>query len=312
MINGVLRTYLRDTEAVRRPEAISHLPERLSVQYSTHRSVVNLWTKQFGATRAESMLAAGNTPSPLTVRVNTVRTTRDKLMDRLAQAGIGVEPSPYSDRLLLLKGKDILATEAYKEGLFTPQGIGSVMAVDALSPAPGETVIDVCAAPGGKSMAAAESMKNSGRIIAMDVYGNKLRQISHQAERLGLSIIETREHDATAADSALQGAADKVICDVPCSGLGVTRRKPEIKLRPLENAGRELAEKQSQILEASASYLKPGGLLLYSTCTVNHVENQAVTASFLERYPQLQMVEQRQLMPDGDEADGFYYCIIKN
>jgi 16S rRNA (cytosine967-C5)-methyltransferase len=145
----------------------------------------------------------------------------------------------------------------------------------------------------------------------MDLYENKLREIQRQSGRLGLSIIETVVHDGTKAIDAFAGTADKVICDVPCSGLGVLRKKPEIRYRAVENQGRALAEKQLAILEAASTYLKPGGTLLYSTCTVNRVENQEVTKAFLKEHSSFRVLREEQLLPDEEPEDGFYYCTMR-
>ncbi len=311
MINGVLRTYLRQADTLRKPDSIRNVEERLSICYSVDRSIAALWIDQYGPQKAESMLQACHRLPPLTVRVNTTRIEPAELSERLAAQHIQAAAKALSPRLLELSGRDILDSTEYREGLFSPQGTGSLMAIDALGASPGDTLIDVCAAPGGKSLAAAESMGNKGRILAMDLYENKLREIQRQSGRLGLSIIETVVHDGTKAIDAFAGTADKVICDVPCSGLGVLRKKPEIRYRAVENQGRALAEKQLAILEAASTYLKPGGTLLYSTCTVNRVENQEVTKAFLKEHSSFRVLREEQLLPDEEPEDGFYYCTMR-
>ena len=311
MINGVLRTYLRQADTLRKPDSIRNVEERLSICYSVDRSIAALWIDQYGLQKAESMLQACHRLPPLTVRVNTTRIEPAELSERLAAQHIQAAAKALSPRLLELSGRDILDSTEYREGLFSPQGTGSLMAIDALGASPGDTLIDVCAAPGGKSLAAAESMGNKGRILAMDLYENKLREIQRQSGRLGLSIIETVVHDGTKAIDAFAGTADKVICDVPCSGLGVLRKKPEIRYRAVENQGRALAEKQLAILEAASTYLKPGGTLLYSTCTVNRVENQEVTKAFLKEHSSFRVLREEQLLPDEEPEDGFYYCTMR-
>ena len=239
---------------------------------------------------------------------------------------------------LIVSGHGILETKEFMDGLFFVQDASSSEAIKALDPKAGEVLIDVCAAPGGKSFAAAMLMENRGVIHAMDLHGNKLRALEKQAKRLGITIIDTEEHDAKTVNeryaapgyggpnmkgssyadksgsvleySACQGAV-KVLCDVPCSGLGVLRRKPEIKDRPLVNDGRDLAEIQYRILCSSAEYVRAGGELMYGTCTINKIENEGVTDRFLAEHEGFDRVCSRLTMPVSGGSDGFYYCIFR-
>ncbi|MEE0515384.1 MAG: SAM-dependent methyltransferase, partial [Emergencia sp.] len=202
----------------------------------------------------------------------------------------------------------LLDTVQYREGYFSMQDTASVLAAEALCAKPGETVLDICAAPGGKSLALAEIMENTGLIRSFDIYRHKLSLLEREAERLGISIVETEENDGCAIRSDLSETADCVLVDGPCSGLGVIRRKPEIKYKEISDDGASLAEKQLRILTVSSRYVKPGGILQYSTCTVNRLENEDVVRQFLENHREFVKVFERQLLPDTDAADGFYIC----
>jgi 16S rRNA (cytosine967-C5)-methyltransferase len=180
-----------------------------------------------------------------------------------------------------------------------------------LDPQPNEFIADVCAAPGGKTMYIAERMENRGRIIARDVYKKKLDLLHKDAGRLGISIIETGTWDATKMDSELEEKADRVLVDAPCSGLGIVRRKPEIKYKKWEGDLEGLPEMQLRILTTSSRYVKPGGILLYSTCTINKAENQDITMTFLKENPQFVIEESIQLFPNITDTDGFYICKMR-
>jgi 16S rRNA (cytosine967-C5)-methyltransferase len=171
--------------------------------------------------------------------------------------------------------------------------------------------MDVCAAPGGKTTAIAERMNNTGRIIASDIYRRKLDIVDKEAKRLGITNIETRSWDATRVDSTLVKKADKVLVDAPCSGLGVIRRKPEIKYKEYTNEMMLLPKKQQAILSASSSYVRPGGTLVYSTCTVNPEENEKVVTEFLKRNRDFEQVERILLLPNVNGTDGFFICVMR-
>ena len=312
---------------------------RLSVMYSCDEGLVRLIAGQYGKDDAEKFLKASLETPPLFVRVNTIKTSTVSLMESLRSQGFAAEvyegsmyegsaPGKLTENtndsssenadhsnsdpeVLIVSGRGILETKEFRDGLFFVQDASSGEAVKELNPVAGEVLIDVCAAPGGKTFAAAIGMQNSGVIHAMDLHGNKLRALTKEAKRLGITIIDTEEHDAKAVLEKYEGAADKVICDVPCSGLGALRRKPEIKDRPLKNDGRDLAEIQYMILCSSAEYVKPGGELMYSTCTINKIENEGVTDRFLSEHEDFKVRCSRHIMPCSGGPDGFYYCIMQ-
>jgi ribosomal RNA small subunit methyltransferase RsmB len=310
-VNGVLRNYSRKKDQLDQPDVEKDPLARLSNKYSYDKWIVKLWMGQYGEEAAEKMLAAGNLTRPLTVRVNLMKNDRERLADSLTKEGYTVDQTSYSQRMLRIKGSGILETKEYLDGMFSVQDEGSILSIETLAPQSGETIYDVCAAPGGKSLAAAEIMENSGTITSFDFYGNKLEPLKREMKRLGISIIETKVSDATQLNEELIETADRVICDVPCTGLGVLGKKPEIKYRKIDDDGRSLAKKQLKILENSAEYVKRGGFIIYSTCTVNKIENEQVVKSFLGTHQNFESIEEKQLIPDAEGTDGFYFCKMR-
>ncbi len=310
-INGVLRGYGKKGGDISLPDRERDLEGYLSVRYSYARWIVRLWISQYGEEMAERLLAQGNRRPKLSVRVNLLKTDRSSLARDLRKQGFETEEAALSERVLFVKGAGLLETEEYRNGLFSVQDQASVLAAEILDPKPLDTVLDICAAPGGKSLAMAELMKNAGAVTAFDIHKHKLKLLEKEAVRLGISIITVEENDGCVMREDLLETADRVLVDGPCSGLGVIRRKPEIKYKELTDQGRGLAEKQLQILTVSGKYVKKGGVLLYSTCTVNQLENTEVIRKFLENNLDFEFVSDRQFLPETDETDGFYICKMR-
>ncbi len=310
-INGVLRGYAKKGGEIRLPDRSADLEEYLSVRYSYAGWIVRLWISQYGEEQAEALLAAGNRRPRMSIRVNLLKTDRAHLGKVLSEKGFEVSEGSLSERILFVRGSGLLQTEEYKNGFFSVQDQASAFVAEVLSPMPGDTVLDICAAPGGKSLAVSELMKNTGTVRSFDIYRHKLELLEKETDRLGISIITAEENDGCVVRKDLQETADRVLVDGPCSGLGVTSRKPEIKYKELADDGRQLAEKQLRILNVSAGYLKKGGILVYSTCTVNKLENTEVAERFLSENPEFDLVFERQLLPGEEETDGFYICKMK-
>lgn len=287
-INAVLRNFQRCGAELNTPSRQEDNIMHLSVKYSAHPSIVRLWTEEYGEEQAEELLRISNTVPPLSIRINSLK------------AKEGYAPESMS-----------ADSEDFRSGMFSIQDEASQEAVRILAPRPGELMMDMCAAPGGKSCYAAELMHNTGKLLAFDLYGTRAALIRKEAERLGISIISSARHDASVFMPEYAGAADCVLCDVPCSGLGVLRRKPEIKLRDASCAVSVLPKLQLRILEVSAGYVKPGGRLMYSTCTLNNAENEAVTGNFINRYPDLTVETEKTLLPQEGGHDGFYICLMR-
>lgn len=281
--------------------------EYLSTRYSHALWQVRELIERRGYDGARSVLERNNAEPPLTLQTNTLRTTAEELADMLRAAGF--EPvagaSPGELRLRGAGRADLLP--GYSEGLFYVQDGAARLAVRESGVKPGMTVLDACAAPGGKSFGAAIQMNGAGRIISCDVQEKKLRRISDGAARLGLDCIETRRMDARRPAEELIGAADVVIADAPCSGLGVIAKKPEIRFKS-ESDLEALPGIQLDILRGLAECVKPGGTLLYSTCTLRKCENEDVIAAFLSENSGFEVQEMRTLWPDIDDSDGFFVC----
>ncbi|NLY71782.1 MAG: 16S rRNA (cytosine(967)-C(5))-methyltransferase RsmB [Clostridiales bacterium] len=310
-INAVLRNYIRTKDKVKFPDRDEDIVKFLSIKYSYAPWIIRLWLDQFDISFLEELLEAGNQIADLVIRPNLLKLNKKKLRKLLEDKGYIVEDGYLAKNALHVKGEDLLEDSLYKDGMFSVQDESSMIAVEFLDPKPNEVVIDVCAAPGGKSIYAAELMDNKGEVIAQDIYKKKLGLIEKDAERNGITIISTRNWDSTRADSKLLGKADRVIVDAPCSGLGVIRRKPEIKYKDNEMAVKDLPKKQLSILTASSRYVKNNGILLYSTCTINREENQNVVNEFIKYNKTFEIEDSIQLFPNINGTDGFYICKMR-
>ncbi len=307
-INGVLRSYAREKENIELPSKEEDYIGYLSVKYSYERWIIEEWLTQYDGSFVEDLLQAGNKTPDLVLRVNTLKTEKDVLIKRMREHGYSVNEGHLCAQAVHIKGSKILKTKAYERGLFSVQDESSMMAVNILDPQPGDFIIDVCSAPGGKALAMAEKMNNMGKIAAWDVYRRKLNIVDKEAERLGVTIIETNPWDGTNIKNELVMQADRVLVDAPCSGLGVIRRKPEIKYKELTAELQDLPKKQKAILGASSEYVKPGGVLVYSTCTIAANENKEVIQDFLKRNTEFEQQEIIQLLPNVNDTDGFFIC----
>ena len=303
-VNGVLRSLIRDRERIKYPDAEKDIVKHFSIMYSCEEWIAELWIKAYGIKKTREILEACAIRPELSVRVNITKTTRDELLERLKKNGFEAEKSDNSERAIIVKGTGLIDNKSYREGLFSVQDEASIMSSDILGAEPGDFVIDCCAAPGGKTFAACEKMNNTGRIVSMDIYDKKIEAMAKEAHRLGLSIVETVVHDATKVKNEFIGKVDKVICDVPCSGLGVLRKKPEIRYKSNEDM-EELIRRQRKILSSASQYIKKGGILLYSTCTVNPDENEKQIRQFLDSNPEFEILDEKQFLPTMG-IDGFY------
>lgn len=292
--NAILRTFIRNEKQTEYPS--------LSVKYSYPEDMVRLFTDNFGD-RAESIMQALNMPPKLFLRANILKNSAEALIKKLAAEG--VEASRVNGALIEASGFDIAASALYKSGCFSVQDAAAYNAAIALEPHEGEMILDMCAAPGGKATHIAELTGDKAEIVACDIHPHKIKLIEGAAQRLGLSSVKARLMDATILDEKLLRAADRVLCDVPCSGLGIIRRKPDIKLGRCDIAA--LPALQLKMLGNGAEYVKPGGVLVYSTCTINRAENEGVTRAFLETSG-FRKAYEKTYMPDSGGTDGFYIC----
>lgn len=321
-VNAVLRKIAGSRSCL--PEIPkTNLCTYLSVKYSMPKELTALLLDEFGL-ETEAFLAASNAPTPSALVTNTLKTTPDALCEKLAARGFHPIMHPFAPGCITIADAgDVTKLPEYAQGLFYVQDPAAVLAVTAAGLAPGMTVLDACAAPGGKSFAAALSIGDRGRILSRDIHEKKLPLIDAGARRLGITSIETAAMDARAPDAALFGACDAVLADAPCSGLGVIRKKPDIRFRPL-SAAADLPALQLSILNGLSPCVRPGGILLYSTCTVLHRENDDVAAAFLEEHPDfsvetfslpapVSMVQSGRLtlLPQTHGTDGFYICKLR-
>ena len=311
LINGVLREYQNKKIYLTLPARDEDEVKYLSIKYSYAPWIIELWLKYYSMSFVEQLLEAGNQTPPLTVRANWLKIRKEDLKKAFRERGFEVEDGKLAQNALNVKGSKVLNSELYRYGLFTPQDESSMLVSEKIGVKQGDLVMDVCAAPGGKTTAIAERMNNTGKIIASDIYRRKLDLVDKEAKRLGITNIETRSWDATRVDSTMVKKADKVLVDAPCSGLGVVRRKPEIKYRELSEDIMMMPKKQADILSASSSYVKPGGTLVYSTCTINPEENEKIIDQFLKRNRDFEKVERTLLLPNVNGTDGFFICVMK-
>ena len=312
LVNAVLRNLLRTPPA---------LPEELSVRYSHPQALTALLAQSVGQERLEPLLAANNQIPPTYAQVNTTRCTAAETIERLKSEGIDAAPHPWLDGCLLLHGS-VEQSGALRDGLLYVQDPAARLAVLSADLRPGMRVLDCCAAPGGKSFAAAIAMRGQGEIVSCDIHPHKLPLIEKSAQRLSFSCISACLQDAAQPREEWKQSFDAVLADVPCSGLGVIRKKPDIRYKPTEPLA-ALPALQLRILNNQADYVRPGGVLLYSTCTVLRRENEDVVKAFLagrgdyaaEAFRLPNGVEASDgfvtLLPSEHDTDGFFICKLR-
>ncbi len=302
-VNGVLRAACREKDSIEYPKREEDVARYLSIAYSFPEWLVNKWRKAYGEEFTEALLAASNRPGGMVIRVNRLKTTPEALAKHLAAQGIALSPTPYDNAFSVEGGLSLEDCEAYQDGLFTVIQAASMAACEELGAKPGMRVLDMCAAPGGKTLYLAERMENTGRLDAWDIHPHRVGLIEKNAARMGLSCIHTACRDASVFDESLSGAYDAVLLDAPCSGLGVIRQKPDIKWKDPDGFG-GLVEIQKKLSAAAIRYVKPGGRLVYCTCTLNRAENEAV-ANEMENMG-MRSLGTRTLFPHIDETNGFF------
>lgn len=314
-VNALLRNFLRNGKNV--DYSGLELPERLSVEYSCPRWITEKWIAEYGEENAVRALKASLGAPPLYARVNTTKISDEDLVKMLKKEGVRAAVNPkLAGCIKLEKTGDIEQLDSFKQGFFHIQDVSSQLCCLTLKPIVNETVLDICAAPGGKTFTMAEIMGNNGKIISMDMYAQRVELIEQGAKRLGLRIVEALENNAVRFNEQLP-EADRVLCDAPCSGLGVIRRKPEIKYKQQSDFD-ELPRLQKAILDVSARYVKVGGTLVYSTCTLSRAENDDVARDFAASHPEFSPIVQplayegaensptRTFFPEEDGGDGFF------
>lgn len=311
-VNGVLRNVSRNKNNIKYPDYETEKIDYLSVYYSTPRWLVEKIISDYPK-EGEQIIKASYIDRKTTIRVNENKILVEDFAKQLLDKGINVAKGNYSKKALCIDNYDFVRRiPGYREGYFTVQDESSMCAIEAAGIKEGYRIIDVCAAPGGKTTAAAEMLNGTGSIISMDLSSDKLSLIEENVNRLGFDNITVAEHDARELIEDYIEQMDLVIADVPCSGLGIIGRKNDIKYRLTEKQLKELVELQRQILSTAHRYVKKGGTLLFSTCTINKEENYENVKWFLANHPEFKMESQRLFLQGVDKCDGFYYAVIKH
>ncbi len=304
LVNAVLRNLDRSRNAL--PELPTDPLERISVRYSHPLWLVKEFADTLGAEETEALLQANNAATPMTAQVNTLKCTLEDAQTALRRDGAIPSATPFPGCLALENTGNLEKLPSFQQGLFYIQDPAARETVLAACPKPGETVLDLCAAPGGKTFAAAIEMGDSGHIFSQDIYPHKVKTLAASAARLGFSSVHTRVADAR---MPVGEAADLVIADVPCSGLGIIRKKPDIRYKDPVGFG-ELLPIQRDILENAAAATRPGGRLLYATCTLRKEENEGQVDDFLARHKEFTLKTAVTRWPHRDGTDGFFYALL--
>lgn len=333
-VNGVLRSVAREKEALLQglSEEIA-CPQkeeygRAAVRYSVPEWLLSMWIQELGWEQTRLLLDAFLTAGATTVRCNGNLAEKSRILESLESQGVSCQESAYSEKVLTISGYDYLeGLEAFQKGWIQVQDLSSVLAGDAASPKPGDYVIDVCAAPGGKSLHVADMMKGAGMVEARDLTWQKVELIEENIRRTGFTNIRVRQQDALELDPESVEQADIVLADLPCSGLGIIGKKPDIKIHMTPEKLESLVKLQREILSVVWQYVKPGGILVYSTCTIHKEENQYNAAWLLEHFP-FEAVDLTgrfgssiqdaslakgwiQFLPGKHPCDGFFVAVLK-
>ena len=291
-VNGVLRNMIRNKESIKLPSPETDFVKYLSIKYSHPQWMVKSFLSFFSGGFVEELLQANNETPELNFRINTLKVPVNDCLKMLQEQGFEVKVNPYIGEAISIKGVGNLnEMDLMQMGYLYIQDFSSMLIAKIVDPAEGDLIVDVCSAPGGKTTHMAQLMENKGLIIARDIYDHKLKLIKKNAERLGISIIKTEKFDALKEDTELFEKADKVLVDAPCSGLGIIRRKPEIKYRKKPDDISVITELQLKILKNAARYVKSGGVLVYSTCTIDPRENNGVVERFLSENNDFQLID---------------------
>ena len=311
LVNGVLRSVLRRQNNLPQPDTGN--PARdLAIRHSHPTWMVRRWLARFGTDETQALLRWNNARPVYGLRVNTLRTSVDTFREKLTREGIAWEPSPYLDdfaRLPQLQG--VIRSETLPEGAWAVQDESAGLVVRLLDPQPGETVLDVCAAPGGKALYAAQQMQNQGHLLASDVHAGRLELVRHGARRADVAIIKTEQadvRDLAARKNPSQG--DRVLLDAPCSGLGVLAKRADLRWNRTPEEIGKLARLQDELLSAAARLVRPGGLLVYSTCTIEPEENAQRVEAFLHRHSDFALEKAAGFVPDVMVTPEGYYATL--
>ncbi|WP_042271745.1 16S rRNA (cytosine(967)-C(5))-methyltransferase RsmB [[Clostridium] dakarense] len=310
-VNAILRNIIRNKKEVLKVDIESEIMS-LSTKYSYSPWMIKNWINNFSKEFTEDLLEANSERPSIYLRVNTLKTNRDELLNKLKEMDIKAYKVPHVEEAIKVENlKNIENNELFKEGLFTIQDISSMLVGKVINPKENSLVLDVCSAPGGKSTHLATLMNNTGKVVARDVFEHKLKLIDNTVKRLGLENVEIESYDASKLDVESIEKYDYVLADVPCSGLGIIRRKPEIKFKSKAEL-KELPSIQKTILENASKYVKVNGILVYSTCTIQDSENINIVNEFLNENDKFELVPIDEINIDLDNQDKGYLKIYPN
>lgn len=306
-VNAVLREILRNKKRESWPEVGEDLIAHLSVRCSIPRWILEQWQKDYGIEKTRKIALNLCASRGISIRVNTLKISPEALTERLSDR-FEVLPGMYCREALRIVHGNPAATEEFEQGLFTIQDESSMLAVYALAPEKGERVLDLCSAPGGKATHMAQFMENEGLVCARDLYPQKIRLIRQNADRLGTSIVEAQKKDASVFDDKDEQAWDRVLLDAPCSGLGILRNKPDLKIHASKEKQSELAVLSRQLLENAARCVRKGGVLVFSTCTLNSEENEKNVERFLADHPEFHSEALSGILPEKFPKEDIGSC----
>ena len=311
-VNGVLRNFLRtklrDIEEIKdNGDEIKYL----SIKYSHPSWLVAFFLKDYDFQTVEKILIENNEEKKDAIRINTIKSNKEEVKEKLEGLGIGYTESDIAPDALIID-KPIINTEILIRGLAIMQDISSQMVGIITNPLPKSSILDLCSAPGGKASHLAALMNNTGKIFACDIYPQKIKLMTELFNRLGISCIKPQQIDARLVKNVVRSSCfDYCLGDVPCSGLGVISHKVDLKYHIEMNSINEIINLQKEILDATWNLVKVGGFYIYSTCTINKDENEYQIREFLKRHPRFEIVEEKQILPFENHTDGFYICKMR-
>jgi len=313
-VNAVLRKISSEKDNLKLPDKEKEPLKYLSVKYSVPEWICEKWEKEYGFEKAESILSALLDIKPVSIRFKSTLTAKEisEAVKNIENTGAKLTKDSRLPYLYTAEHTErISALPGFEEGIFAIQDISSCLAIEALDIKEGDFVYDACAAPGGKSILASEKCGKSGKVLSNDVSEEKVSLIIENAERMKAENLTARVFDAVEADENMAGKADRLILDVPCSGLGILGKKRDIKYNASPDGLKSLKDLQWEIVQSSYKYLKKGGRLLYSTCTINRFENEDQVERICKELPFKIVKGPIQLFPDKDGCDGFFYCVLE-
>lgn len=306
-VNGVLRSIAREVSRLQYPDEKLEPVRFIEVNYSVPAWMAEQWIRDYGFEKTKQISASFFVERPITIRTNLLRIQPEELKAKLESEGVTVKEVPALSYAFEISGFDYLQSlESFTEGLFYVQDISSMMVAEIAAPEMNSYIIDVCAAPGGKSSHLAEKMQGTGTVEARDLTEYKVSLIEENIERHGLENMNAVQMDATVFDEASVNKADVLVCDLPCSGLGVMGKKTDIRYKMTAEKQQDLVQLQRDILSTVHTYVKPGGTLVYSTCTIHRGENEGNVEWFLKTYPEFSLVSMEQMFPGETYHDGFF------